>query len=232
MKPLPSRRFTTRLTSGLIPAAVLALALPASAAITIQSYWQLGENTSNRGEDTSTVNDGEANPFNRSDGTTWNTSTPSGVNGSTTYGSTSGANFQGIWMFGGGSDTQTVPLQNWGIQFMVRSTDTATMVPSIGNWAEIFGMKDSIAGGLVIEIRRDTASNVYWDVNRKGQANLIIPRNATTLVTDNAWTALALVHNGVNLEFYVNKVLAGSIAATFGTTYQTDGLFAFGLNST
>ncbi len=211
-------------------AAVGVLVAPARSALITQSYWQLGENTSNRGEDTSSANDGESNPFNNTTGTTWNTATPSGVNGSTTYASTSGANFQGLWMFGGGSNTQTVPSQNWGMQFMVRSTDTATVVPTNTSWAEIFGMKDSATTGLVIEMRRHTDGNVYWDVNRKGEANLIIPRDANTLVVDNTWTALALVQNGGNLEFYVDKQLAGSVAATLGTTYQTDGLFAFGFN--
>lgn len=233
MKPLtmktPNLRFfASRPASVLIPVALAAFALPARSAITIQSYWKLGENTSNRGEDTVNA-DGEFNPMNNTSGTTWNTASPSGINGSTTYASTSGANFQGLWMFGGGSNNQTVPLQNWGVQFMVRSTATASLVGT-GAFDSIFGMRDTATGGLVIEARRHSDGNVYWDVNRKGEAHLIIPRNTITLVDDHVWTALALVQNGGNLEFYVDKVLAGSIPASQGSTYFTDGLFAFGFN--
>jgi hypothetical protein len=216
------------LTALLMPLAALGLSLPCHAAITMQSTWALGENAGNRGQDTVNA-DTEFNPFNKTDGTTWNTASPSGVNGSTTYASTSGANFQGVWMFGPGSDTQSVPAQNWGMQFMVRSTDTASIVGT-GAFDSVFGMRDTSTGGLVIEARRDADGKVYWDVNRKGQAHLIIPRNTITLVDDNVWTALALVQNGGNLEFYVDKSLAGSIAASQGSTYFTDGLLAFGFN--
>ena len=212
----------------LLPAAALALALPAHSAVVITSAWNLGEDAT-VGLDTSSANDGEVNSFNNSSGTTILSATPSGVEGSTAYAHTSGANFQGLWMFGAGSNNQTVPAQNWGMQFMVRSTNTSS-ISGTGAWADVFGMRDAATGGLVIEARRHSDGNVYWDVNRKGQANLIIPRNSTTMVVNNAWTPLALVQNGGNLEFYVNRVLAGSIAATQGSTYFTDGLLAFGLN--
>lgn len=208
-----------RVSQFLSPIAGLALTLQTQAAITIQSYWQLGENSGNRGEDTSSVNDGELNPFNQSPGTTWNSSTPSGVNGSTTYASTSGANFNGVFMFGASSDNQTIPANNWGVQFMVRSTAT------IGSgFRAVFGMAEGVTGGLVIEAN-NVGGTVYWDVNKQGVANYIIPRNATTTVVTNQWTALAIVNDAGTTKFYVDGVLAGSNSGTINTS----GLFAFGL---
>lgn len=226
MKPLMKRSSGILQAAMLFPVVTLGIHQNARASITIQSNWALGEG-GNVGLDSSSANDGEVNNFNNTAGTVINTSSPSGVNGSTAYASTSGANFQGLWMFGVGSDTQTVPVSNWGVNFMVRSTNTAS-INTVGAFRPIYGMKDSAAGGLVIEARRHSDGKIYWDVNRAGQANLIIPRNTTTELLDNTWTNLALVHNGSNLEFYVNKVLAGSIAATQGITYQTDGLLALG----
>lgn len=200
--------------------AVGVLVAPARSALIIQSYWQLGENSSSRGEDTSSVNDGESNPFNNTTGTTWNTATPSGVNGSTTYASTSGVNFQGIWMFGAGSDGQTIPADNWGVQFMVRSTDTGSI--PVGSWRGVYGMAEGVSGGLVIEAK-NVGGTVYWEVNSAGVANLIIPRNALTTVTSD-WTALALVKNAGTTSFYVNKQFVGSTT----TAYNTSGLLALG----
>lgn len=194
----------------------------AHAAITIQSYWSLGEGAV--GLDSSSANDGEVNNFNNSTGTVVNTATPSGVNGSTAYASTSGVNFQGLWMFGAGENPQTVPLDDWGVQFMVRSTNTVG-ISGTGAFRGVYGMLDAAAGGLVIEARRHSDGNVYWDVNRAGQANLIIPRNSTTLVTDNDWTALALVRSGGVLSFYVDRILAGTSTGSIGTT---DGRLALG----
>ena len=77
----------------LAPIAVLGLSLPAHSAITIQSYWNLGEGAV--GADSSNVNDGELNNFNNTTGTVINTATPSGVNSSTAYATTNGVNFQG-----------------------------------------------------------------------------------------------------------------------------------------
>lgn len=212
----PSDRFIP--VAGLL--AALALNHSADAAVTLQSYWQLGENTGARGEDTVTA-DGESNPFNKADGTTWNTPAPSGVNGSTTYASTSGNNFQGVWMFGAGSDNQTIPSDNWGVQFMVRSTNHASI--TVGDFRAVFGMAEGVSGGLVIEAA-NIGGTVYWDVNRQGIANYIIPRNASTTVTSD-WTALALVKNGGTIEFYVDKQLVGSNSGSVNTS----GLFAFGL---
>jgi hypothetical protein len=143
------------------------------------------------------------------------------VNGSTTYASTSGANFQGIWMFGAGANDQTIPADNWGVQFMVRSTNHANI--TVGDFRAVFGMAEGVSGGLVIEAA-NIGGTVYWDVNRQGIANYIIPRNASTTVTSD-WTALALVKNGGTIEFYVDKQLVGSNP----TSVNTSGLFAFGL---
>jgi hypothetical protein len=203
-----------------LPLCGLALALPASAAITIHSYWQLGENPSARGEDTVSA-EGELNPFNNAAGTIWNTSTPSGVNGSTTYASTSGTNFEGVWMFGPGSNDQTIPADNWGVQFMVRSTNHTSI--TVGDFRAVFGMAEGVIGGLVIEAA-NIGGTVYWDVNRQAVQNLITPRNALTTVTGE-WTSLALVKNGGTTSFYVNGQPAGSTT----TAYATSGLFAFGL---
>lgn len=207
-----------RIKTALLASAALGLAMPAFSAITVTSYWSLGEGAS-VGLDSSNVNDGEFNNYNNINGTVVNTSTPSGVNGSTAYASTSGANFQGLFMFGAGSDTQTVPTDNWGVQFQVRSTAT------IGSgFRAVFGMAEGVSGGLVIEAN-NVAGTVYWDVNRQGIANYIIPRNAATTVTANTWTDLALVKSGGTISFYVNGTLAGSNSAAVNTS----GLFAFGL---
>ena len=200
----------------LVPITALGLSLPAHSAVTVTSYWSLGEGAV--GLDSSSVNDGEVNSFNNSTGTTVLTATPSGVNGSTAYAHTSGTNFQGIWMFGGGADTQTVPADNWGVQFMVRSTAT------IGSaWRGVFGMAEGVAGGLVIEAA-NVGGTVYFDVNEQGIANYITPRNATTTVVQNTWYNLALVKSGGTTSFYVNGTLAGSNAGAVNTS----GLFALG----
>ncbi len=222
MKPSIHSACLFKHASCLIPIAVLGLALPAHAAVTVMSSWSLGE--SSVGADSSSANDGETNNFNNSTGTTILTTTPSGVAGSTAYAHTSGTNFQGLWMFGAGSNNQTIPLDNWGMQFMIRSTNTAS-ISGTGSFRAVFGMLDAPAGGLVIEARRHSDGNVYWDVNRSAQANLIIPRDATTMVTDNDWTNLALVRSGGVLNFFVDGTLAGSTTSSIGST---DGLLALG----
>ncbi len=202
--------------TSLIAFAALGLSMPAHSAITIQSYWQLGEGAV--GADSSNANDGETNNFNNSTGTTILTASPSGAAGSTAYAHTNGVNFQGLWMFGGGADNQTIPADNWGVQFEVRSTAT------IGSgFRAVFGMAEGVSGGLVIEAN-NVGGTVYWDVNRQGIANYIIPRNALTTVTS-AWTNLALVKSGGTTSFYVNGTLAGSNSGAVNTS----GLFAFGL---
>jgi hypothetical protein len=203
--------------SFLLPLAAVALSLPAYSAITVSSYWSLGEGAT-VGLDSSSDNDGEINNFNNSTGTTTLTASPSGVAGSTAYAHTSGTNFQGLWMFGAGSNNQTIPLDNWGVQFMVRSTAT------IGSgFRAVFGMAEGVSGGLVIEAN-NVAGTVYWDVNRQGVANYIIPRNTLATVTSD-WTNLALVKSGGTVSFYINGTLAGSNSGAVNTS----GLFAFGL---
>jgi hypothetical protein len=85
-------------------------------------------------------------------------------------------------------------------------------------------MAEGVSGGLVIEANT-VSGTTYWDVNRQGVANYIIPRNATTTVALNTWTDLALVKSGGTISFYVNGVLAGSNSGAANTS----GLFAFGL---
>lgn len=198
------------------PMAMLGLSLPANSAITIQSYWNLGEGSV--GADSSNSNDGELNNFNNTTGTVVNTANPSGVNGSTAYATTNGVNFQGLWMFGGGSNDQTVPSDNWGVQFMVRSNSSI----ATGDFRAVFGMAEGVSGGLVIEAA-NVGGTVYWDVNRQALANYIIPRNTLATVTSD-WTALALVKSGGTTSFYVNGQLAGSNAAAINTS----GYLAFG----
>lgn len=205
------------INTGLVAFAALGLSLSAHSAVTVTSYWTLGEDAV--GLDSSSANDGETNNYNNINGTVVNTLTPSGVAGSTAYVSTTGANFQGLFMFGAGSDTQTIPADDWGVQFQVRSTAT------IGSgFRAVFGMAEGVSGGLVIEANT-VGGTVYWDVNRQGVANYIIPRNALTTVVTNTWTDLALVKSGGTTSFYINGTLAGSAA----TPANTSGLLAFGL---
>jgi len=208
---------SSRIAVVMVPIAVLGLSLPARSAVTITSYWSLGEGAT-VGAVSSSSNDGEVNNFNNSTGTSILTASPSGVSGSTAYAHTSGANFQGLWMFGAGSNNQTIPTDNWGVQFMVRPTAT------IGSgFRSVFGMAEGVSGGLVIEAN-NVGGTVYWDVNRQGVANYIIPRNTLTTVTSD-WTALALVKSGGTTSFYVNGILAGSNSSPVNTS----GLLAFGL---
>jgi autotransporter-associated beta strand protein len=195
-----------------------ALSQSAYSIVTLESYWPLGEGTT-VGGDSFSINDGETNNFNNINGTTVLTSSPAGAAGSTAYANTSGSNFQGLYMFGAGSDNQTIPTDNWGMQFQVRSTATIA-----SGFRAVFGMAEGVSGGLVIEANT-VSGTTYWDVNRQGVANYIIPRNATTTVTLNTWTDLALVKSGGTISFYVNGVLAGSNAGAANTS----GLFAFGL---
>ena len=220
MKPSIYSASLIRHAACLVPIAALGLSLPAHSAVTTMSYWSLGEGAT-VGQDSSSANDGETNNFNSSTGTAILSAAPSGVAGSTAYAHTSGADFQGMWMFGVGSDNQTIPVDNWGVQFMVRSTNHASI--GISDYRAAFGMAEGVSGGLVIETA-NIGGTVYWDVNRQGIQNLIVPRNALTTVTD-VWTALALVKDGGTTNFFVNGQLAGNTT----TAYNTSGLFAFGL---
>lgn len=202
----------------LIVLAALGLTQSAYPAITIKSYWPLGEAAA-IGTDTSSVNDGTLNPFNNTTGSTVLTATPSSAAGSTAYAHTSGANYQGIWMFGAGSTAQTIPSDNWGVQLNVR----VTTLPTTGTYKSVFGMAEGVSAGLVIEAN-NVGGTVYFDVNKQGIANYIIPRNASVTVTANTWYNLALVKNGGTVYFYVNGALAGSNAGAVNTS----GLFGLG----
>ena len=200
----------------LIAIAAFGLSRPACAASTIQSYWDMGETVVGVLPQDTDNTDGEFNNFTTGAGSVINTASPSGVAGSTAYTSTSGADFQGTHMFGG--DGQNIPADNWGVQFMVRSTAT------IGSgFRAVFGMAEGVSAGLVIEAA-NVGGTVYWDVNQQGVANYIIPRNALTTVTSD-WTNLALVKSGGTISFYVNGTLAGSNPGAVNTS----GIFAFGL---
>lgn len=198
---------------------LVALGLSSSvySAISIQSYWQLGEGAA-IGTDSSSVNDGMTNPLNNTTGSTILTASPSSAAGSTAYAHTSGVNYQGVWMFGSGSTAQTVPADNWGVQFMVRSTAAIT-----SGYRSVFGMAEGVSGGLVIEAN-NVGGTVYFDVNKQATANYIIARNASVTVTNNTWYNLALVKNGGTTYFYVNGALVGSNAAAINAS----GLLAFG----
>lgn len=217
----PETRSQLLLATLQVPLAVLTLTLPAHSAVTIQSHWSLGENPANMGLDASSTFDGEVNDFNNFTGSTILSANPSGIGGSTSYIRTSGMDFGGLWMFGAGSNDQTIPADNWGVQFMVRSSDHATI--PIGDFRAVFGMAEGVFGGLVIEAANINGT-VYWEVNRQAVANYIIPRNEVVAVTSD-WTALALVKDAGTTNFFVNGQLAGSSTAPFNTS----GLFAFGL---
>jgi uncharacterized repeat protein (TIGR02543 family) len=231
MKPQTHIFRTLATAVSLIPVALLAcfrslvivlvalgLSQFAHSAITMQSYWQLGEGAA-IGTDSSNVNDGTINNFSNTTGTTILTSTPSGAAGSTAYAHTNGVNYQGLWMFGAGSTAQTVPADNWGVQFNVR----VTTAPAAGTYKAVFGMAEGVSGGLVIEAN-NIGGTVYFDVNKQATANYIIPRNATVTVTNNTWYNLALVKSGGTTTFYVNGTFAGSNAGAINTS----GLLAFG----
>ena len=158
----------------------------------MQSYWQLGEGAA-IGTDSMNANDGATNNFNNTAGSTILTATPSSAAGSTAYSHTTGTNYQGIWMFGAGSTAQTVPADNWGVQVNVR----VTTLPASGTYKAVFGMAEGVSGGLVIEAN-NIGGTTYFDVNKQGVANYIIPRNAAVTVTANTWYNLALVKSGVS----------------------------------
>ena len=180
----------------------------ARSAITIESYWPLGEAAA-IGTDTAS---GTSNPFNNTAGATILTATPSSAAGSTAYAHTTGTDFQGIWMYGVGATAQTVPAENWGVQFNVR----VTTLPTSG-YRAVFGMAEGVSGGLVIEAN-NVGGTVYWDVNKQATANYIIPRNASVTVAANTWYNLALVKSGGTTYFYVNGALVGSNAGAINTS--------------
>jgi uncharacterized repeat protein (TIGR02543 family) len=229
MKQEPTSIRSLASTVGLIPSAAMAcfrslvivlvalgLSQSAHSSITMQSYWQLGEGAA-IGTDSAS---GTSNPFNKTDGSTILTATPSGAAGSTAYAHTSGVNFQGIWMFGAGSVPHSVPADDWGVQFNVR----ATALPATGAFQAVYGMLDAASGGLVIEAN-NIGGTTYFDVNRSGQANLIIRRDGPTTVALGTWYNLALVRSGGVLTFYVNGASVGTSTGSIGTT---DGLLALG----
>jgi len=195
--------------------AAICLSHSSDASITMQSYWQLGEGAA-IGTDSAA---GTSNPFNNTTGSTILTATPSSAAGSTAYTHTSGTNFQGIWMFGGGATAQSVPSDNWGVQVNVR----VTTLPTTGTYKAVFGMAEGVSGGLVIEAN-NVGGTVYFDVNKQGTANYIIPRNASVTVAVNTWYNLALVKSGGTTFFYVNGALVGSNAGAINTS----GLLALG----
>ena len=199
-----------------LPILILAGAAPlANATITTTNSWSLGE-----GATIGTDSVG-ASPFNNVANTTIGTASLSGVAGSTAYASViNGSGSDGLWMFGAGSTAVTIPAQDWGFQVMVRSTGSL----AVNQFQSVFGFKDASSGGLAVEAK-NLGGTVYWQVNQPGISNLINPQNASVTVSTNTWTNLALVRNGANLEFYVNKTLVGSSTGT----YSTDGLIALGL---
>ena len=196
------------LRSLVIALVALGLSPSARSAITIESYWPLGEAAA-IGTDTAS---GTSNPFNNTAGATILTATPSSAAGSTAYAHTTGTDFQGIWMYGVGATAQTVPADNWGVQFNVR----VTTLPTSG-YRAVFGMAEGVSGGLVIEAN-NVGGTVYWDVNKQATANYIIPRNASVTVAANTWYNLALVKSGGTTYFYVNGALVGSNAGAINTS--------------
>ncbi len=227
----PGFRFGVRgvLASALPLGCLLLGPVSARAALVVESYWPMGEtgtvDGSNRPQDLVGGTDIELNHFNNGSGLSVLAVDPPSVSGSTAYLHTAGAAFNGTWMFGAGSDNQTIPADNWGIEFMVRSTNTAS-IPAI-DFRSIFSLGNGASGQLAVEARRHSDGNVYWDVNRQGVANLIIPRDSRTLVLDNVWMDLALVKTGGTLNFYVDGLHAGSSA----DPTVNDGLIHLGIQA-
>lgn len=221
-------RTSGRMRSSVALAVLALLAGPCGAALVVQSAWRMGEPGSVDGSSRpldSISADGELNPFNNGGGLSVLTADPAPASGSTAYLHTAGAAFNGTWMFGAGSDNQNIPSDNWGVEFMVRSTDTASITGT--DFRSIFSLGNGVSGQLAVEARRHTDGNVYWDVNRQGLANLIIPRDARTLVVDNTWFDLAVVKAGGTLNFYVDGVHAGSSA----DPTVNDGLIHLGIQA-
>lgn len=189
--------------------ALLTLGQTAYSGITMESHWPLGEGAA-IGTDTAADT---ANPFNNTTGSSIQAATPSAAAGSAKYARTSGVNYQGIWMFGAGSTAQTVPSDNWGVQLNVR----IPTLPATGTYKVVFGMSEGVSAGLVIEAN-NIGGTTYFDVNKQGTANYIIPRNASVTVAANTWYNLALVKSGGTTTFYVNGTAVGNNAGAINTS--------------
>jgi hypothetical protein len=206
-----------------MPLAALGFALPSHAAVTIQSYWNMGEAVNGSGQPQDLVNaDGAFNHFNNNPGTSIQTASPATVGGSTAYLHTNGGAFNGAWMYTG-TTAQTVPVDNWGIELAIRSTATAGI--PLGVWRSVLNLNSATSGGLALEAK-NVGGTVYWEVNRAGQANLIIPKNSSTTVIDNTWYNIALVKSGGTLTFYIDGESVGSSTGSVGTN---DGLLHLGI---
>lgn len=223
MKPLSLHPSGTASAVPLLSIALFVLAMPASAVITIQSYWNMGEtvNVSNQPQDLVNT-DGAFNHFNNNPGTSIQTASPATVGASTAYIHTNGGAVNGIWMFTG-TTAQTIPLDNWGIELMVRSTATGAI--PLGEWRSVLNLNNATSGGLALEAK-NVGGTVYWEVNRAGQANLIVPKNADTTVVNNTWYNVALVKSGGTLTFYIDGDVIGSSSGSIGTN---DGFLHLGM---
>lgn len=203
----------------------------ADAAIVVQSLWRMGESGTVGGSGGNkaldSVNaDGAFNNFNNTIGVSYLSASPRPFSGSTTYLHTAGGAVNGQWMFTG-TTAQSIPASNWGVEMWVRSTNTAS-ISGTGSFRSVLALSSTASGYLAIEARRHSNGNVYYDVNRAGISNMIIPRNATTQVYDNTWVNLALVDIAGTIHFYVDGVLAGTSA----TATTNNGFIHLGLTPT
>lgn len=183
----------------LLPLAALCAAItPATAAVTYQSVWHLGEagslGTSNRPIDSADA-DGTFNNFASGDGATVGTTNPAAP-GSTAYLSfPDTGSFQGYYS---PSPSQTIPPDNYGIDLWTRVA-TADLGQA-GARIFLFG-----GTGSFLSLTFNDGGN-GWRASVNGVSYI---GTSTTAIGDE-WAHLALIrNNGVN-EFYVNGTLIGS----------------------
>lgn len=178
--------------------ALCAIVVPASAAVSYQSVWHLGEagslGTNNRPID-SVNTDGAFNSFASGDSATVGTTNPAAP-GSTAYLSfPDTGNFQGYYS---PSPSQTIPADNYGIDLWTR-VSTADLGQA---GARIFLLGNT---GNFLSLTFNDGGN-GWRASVNGVSYI---GTSTTAIGDE-WAHLALVrNNGVN-EFYVNGSLIGS----------------------
>lgn len=206
------------INTSLIAFAAVGLSLPAYSAVTLKSYWTMGETGGSLAQDIVNA-DGALNNFSTSTGTTVLSATPSGIAGSTSYLHTDGTTGAGSRIAPGTS--QVVPSDNWGVRVMVRHTVDITgyrTVLSLGSGSSALGIEVKDVGGVD-----------YWQVNRMGAANLI-PPTSVTVGAVNTWNNVALVKDGGSLKFFINGVQQGP--AFSQSTATTNGNFHIGYDTT
>ena len=202
---------TTLLRNSLL--ALFAAAPLSRAAVVNTNTWALTDLT---GADTtgSSTLDGQL-------GLSVGTSNPSGINGSTSYVSSTGATGTGAWITAAGTAV-TIPAQDWGFETMFRFDGGAI---AVNDWREVFNLSSDVGSNALTVELKNVAGTMYLEVNRSGLANLINPRISSAVVAGGTWYDIALVKTGSTLNLYSNGTLIGSSSAT---GYLTDGRIGLG----